>query len=223
MRALAAGLAFCASAATAVPPDLKVSTDDLNEAGSHSLELQANKGRGWPLQLLGEYAYGIAEHWQLAVKLPFAREDGLRSLGGGLEARYLAAHDRDAGGYWGLDVSASRQRDRRSHPYVSSVELQPVLGYRAAGWHLALNLPLGIPSSGPDRRATLGVQAKAGRRIAGQEVAVEYFKDGGDPRPEYLFLAWDNAAGLPLHLALGRGLTVASERRVLKLFYSHAF
>jgi hypothetical protein len=213
-------LLLCAGVAHAVSPDLKVSTDDLNEAGEQFIEVQANKGRGWPLQLLGEYSYGITDHWQIAAKLPFAREEGLRSLGGVVEVRYLGPHDREAGGYWGVDVSAGRERERRDDPYASSVTLQPVLGYRTAGWHFALNAPFGFPTSGPDRSATLGLQAKAGRRLGGQELGLEYFRDPGTPRAEYLFLAWDKVRGNELNLALGRGLTDAAERWVVKIVYS---
>jgi hypothetical protein len=220
VRALVAALALLAGSAAAVPPDLKVSTDDLNEAGEHFVEVQANKARAWPLQLLGEYSYGITDHWQVAAKLPFAREKGLSALGGGVEVRYLGAHDRNAGGYWGLDVSAGRERERPGEPFSSSVELQPVLGLRSAGWHFALNAPLAFPTSGPDRSATLGLQGKAGRRLGGHELGLEYFRQGGKPRTEYLFLAWDKVYGNELHVALGRGLTGASERWVMKLAYS---
>jgi hypothetical protein len=217
VRSLAAALAVFAGSAAAVPADLKVSTDDLHEPGEQGIALQANKARAWPLQLLGEYSLGLSERWQFGLKLPLAREEGLHTLGADVELRYLAPHDREAGGYWGLDLSAGRQRERPGAPYESSVELQPVLGTRAGAWHLALNLPVAFPSSGADRRATLGLQAKASRRISGQELGAEYFRNPGDPRTEYLFLAWDKVYGKDVNVAVGRGLTGASERWVLKI------
>lgn len=219
-RAFVLALLFGAGACHAVSPDLKVSSDDLNEAGEQFLEVQANKGRGWPLQLLGEYSFGLTDHWQVAGKLPFARDGGLRSLGGALELRYLGPHDREKGGYWGVDVSAARERERAADPYASSLEIQPVLGYRTAGWHLALNVPVGFPTSGPDRSATLGLAAKAGRRLGGNELGLEYFSSPGERRANYLFVAWDKVYGNELNVALGRGLTDAAERWVVKIVYS---
>jgi hypothetical protein len=217
VRILAAALALYAGSAAAVPADFKVSTDDLHEPGEQGVELQANKARGWPLQILVEYSLGLSERWQVGLKVPFAREEGLRTLGADVELRYLAPHDREAGRYWGIDLSAGRQRERAGERYVSSVELQPVLGTRAGGWHLALNLPITFPSTGPDRRATLGLQAKASRQVAGRDLGAEYFRAPGDPRTEYLFLAWDKISGKGLNVAVGRGLTGTSERWVLKI------
>jgi hypothetical protein len=238
MRATAAAalLAFAGTAA-ALPPDLKVSTDDLNEAGEHFIEIQANKASRAgpdaedtrvPFQFLAEYSYGITDHWQVALKLPFAREAGIRSLGATAELRYLGAHDRAAGAYWGMNVSAARGRDQVDEPHDSSVELQPVLGYRIAGWHLAANPTLAKPVSGEDRRTTFFLQAKAGRAVGGHELGLEYFLDAGPfrdwtprrERKEYLFLVWDKVVGNELNFGIGRGLTDASERWILKVIYS---
>ena len=237
MKALAALLLVVPLSAAALSPDLKVSTDDLNEAGEHFIEFQANKasrpGPGAPdarvpLQLLAEYSYGITDHWQVAAKLPFARERGLRSLGASVELRYLGAHDRESGGYWGLDLAAGRGRELPGEAASSGLEVQPVLGYRAWGWHFAANLALGFPSSGEDRRATFASKLKAGRRIGGHELGVEHFLEAGparnwlprQERSEYLFVVWDKVVGNELNLGLGRGLTDASERWILKAVYS---
>ncbi len=227
MKVLAAALALVSGAAAAVSPDLKISSDDLNEAGEHFLELQASKASRpgphaadprVPFQFLGEYSYGITDSWQVAVKLPFAREEGARGLGGGAELRYLGPHDRAKGGYWGVDLSAARERERPGDAPGSTVEIQPVFGYRTRAWHFSANVPIGFPASGPDRSATLGFQSKAGRRLGAQEVGLEFFRHAD--RTRHLFLAWDKVYGNELNVALGRGLTEASERWILKLAYS---
>ena len=230
-------LLFACSGAHAISPDLKVSTDDLNEAGEHFIEFQANKasrpGPGAPdarvpLQVLAEYSYGITDHWQVAAKVPFAREHGFRSLGGSIELRYLGVHDRESGGYWGLDLAAGRARELPGETASSALEVQPVLGYRAWGWHFAANVALGFPSSGEDRRGTFSSKLKAARRIGGHELGLEHFLEAGpvrnwlprQERSEYLFVVWDKVVGNELNLGLGRGLTDASERWILKAVYS---
>ncbi len=225
-------------AARAVAPDLKVSTDDLNEAGEHFLEVQANKasraGPGAadarvPFQFVVEYSYGITDRWQVGVKLPFGREaPGVRPLGAAAEVRWLGPRERDRGPYWGMNFGLERARERFDEPWSSGVELQPVLGWRVAGWHLATNPTFGFPSRGPDRRATFALQSKAARRFGGHELGLEHFLEAAPlrdaparaERREYLFLAWDKVYGNELNLALGRGLTDAAERWIVKVVYS---
>jgi hypothetical protein len=222
VRTVAAALALVAAAASATSPDLKVSSDDLNEAGEHFLEFQAQA----PRQFLAEYSYGITDHWQIAFKLPADR--GLRSLGSSVEVRYLGAHDREKGPYWGVDLAAGRARERRDEPWSSSVELQPVVGWRAGGWHFAVNPSLAFPTRGEDRRATFALQSKVARAFGGHELGLEHFLETGPLRErlprsqqtEYLFLAWDKVGGNELNVALGRGLTDASARWIVKVVYS---
>ena len=237
-RAFAAALALVSGAAAAIPPDLKISTDDLNEAGEQFIELQANKASRAgpnaadprvPFQFLAEYSYGITDFWQFALKLPFARDDGVRGLGATAEIRYLGAHDRGKGGYWGLDVSLGRGRERAGDEYGTGLDLVPVAGYRSGRWHLAGNVAVGLPHTGSDRRASFSAAAKAGYSIGGKsEAGLEYFLDAGPfrswhprhERAEYLLVAWDKVVGNELNVAIGRGLTDASDRRVAKIVYS---
>lgn len=238
MRLLAASLAFFSGAAVAVPPDLKVSTDDLNEAGEQFIEFQANKASRpgpnaadprVPFQLLAEYSYGITDHWQFSFQLPFARDDGTRSLGWTAEIRYLPAHDRDGGGYRGMDFEAGRGRELPGEPYSSGVNVRPVLGYRLPRWHFAANAAFAFPASGEDRRGAFSAALKAAYRVSGKsEAGLEYYLDAGPlrawhprhERNEYLFAVWDKVAGNELNVGLGRGLTDASERWIAKLVYS---
>lgn len=238
MRLLAASLAFFSGAAVAVPPDLKVSTDDLNEAGEQFIEFQANKASRpgpnaadprVPFQVLAEYSYGITDHWQVAVKLPFARLDGLYSLGATAEVRYLPAHDPDAGGYWGIDFALGRGRELPGESYSTGADFVPVFGYRTARWHFAANTAFGFPASGDDRRGAFSAALKAAYRVSGKsEAGLEYYLDAGPlrawhprhERNEYLFAVWDKVAGNELNVGLGRGLTDASERWIAKLVYS---
>lgn len=226
-------LGLFSAAAAAVSPDLKVSTDDLNEAGEHALELQANKASGWPFQAVAEYAYGVTGEWQVAAKLPFSYERGqernLHALGATVEVRYVAAHDAGRGGYWGASFAAGRGRERFGEAFTSGIEVVPLAGYRMASWHFAANAAIGFPASGEDRRATFVGALKGAYRLGGKsELGLEYFIDAGPlsnwharhERQEYLLLAWDKVVGNELNVAFGRGLTDASERWVFKAIYA---
>lgn len=238
--ALGIWLALLAGAAHAVSPDLKVSTDDLNEAGEHFLEFQLNKASragpeagapGVPFQFLGEYSYGITDHWQVAVKLPFARPGGsLHSLGVNAELRYVAPHDEQAGPYWGVNFELGRGRERPGEAMTSGGALAPVLGYRTGRWHFTGNAVFGLPFQGESRATTFSAAAKAAYRVAGRnDAGLELFVDAGPlaswhphhQRSEYLLVAWDGLVGKSaFNLALGRGLTHASDRWILKAIFA---
>lgn len=239
MRGLAAAAcAVLSTGALAVSPDLKVSTDDLNEAGEQFVEFQANKASRpgpnatdprVPFQFLAEYSYGITDHWQVALKLPFARDDGVRSLGWTAEVRYLPEHDREAGGYWGLDAALGRGRELPGERASSGADIVPVFGYRTPKWHFAANTAFGFPATGDDRRGTFSAALKAAYRLSAKsEAGLEYYFDAGPlrawhakhERNEYLFAVWDKVAGNELNIGIGRGLTDASERWILKAVYS---
>jgi hypothetical protein len=153
----------------------------------------------------------------------------VHALGATLEVRYVPAHDADRGAYWGLNFAAGRGRERFGDAFTSGAEVAPVLGWRTPSWHLAANAAIGFPASGEDRRATFFGALKAAYRLRGKsELGLEYFIDAGPfanwharhERNEYLLLAWDKVAGKDLSLALGRGLTDASQRWVARVVYS---
>lgn len=222
--------------ATAAP---KVDDDDLPAPGEHKLELQLDKASrtgpaaestARPLNFVGEYAYGMRENWQIAFKVPLAFERS-RSRGNGIlaELRYVAPHDDDKGGYWGVNVGMNYQTPI-DEPHTLEAELVPVLGYRVDRWHAMANLGMSLPLRRGLRKVQFAPAAKLAYQVRERHAAgVEYFLEAGpmanwrprQERSEYLFLAWDGALKkADFNVGIGRGLTDASDRWVLKLIYA---
>ena len=238
LAALVAGLAL-ATVAAASP---KVDDDGLPEPGERKLELQLDKasrtGPGAPdtarpLSVVAEVAYGLRENWQVALKALLAFERS-RSRGDGLvgEVRYVAPHDEEKGGYWGVNAALHYQTPE-GEPRQWEAEVVPVLGYRSGRWHAMANLGFTHALSGEEKKLMFGMATKVSYRLNERHAAgLEYFHDAGplsnwkprQERSEYLFLAWDGALEkADFNVGLGRGLTDASDRWVLKLIVGLGF
>jgi hypothetical protein len=232
--ALAAGLGILLPPALAAAPnEIKVFTDELAGYGEHTLETHLNKASragaraadpATPLQLMPEYSYGLWKNWELSVQLPLAWEQGaLRSSGYRAELQYVAPHDDAKGAYWGINFElASVQQSGRAHFW--NAELIPIFGWRSGRWHLAANPGVHLPLTGPARKINFEPAAKIAYRASGRNyVGIEYFADVTE-RTRMLYFAWDGKIGnSDINLGLGRGLTDASDRWVLKLIYEFPF
>ncbi len=237
MRLLAAFLALGMACHAAAAP--KVDDDGLPDPGEHKVELQLDKSSragpaapdtARPLNVVADYAYGLRENWQIAFKALLAFQGG-RSRGDGLvsEVRYVAPHDEEKGGYWGVNVGLHYQTPEAEERKWEA-ELVPVLGYRLGRWHAMANLGLRHALSGEGKKLMFGMATKLAYRVNGRHAAgLEYFHDVGplahwsprEERSEYLFLAWDGALKkADFNVGIGRGLTDASDRWVLKLIFA---
>lgn len=219
-------------AAAAAPNEIKVFTDELAAPGAHTLELHANKAAS-RLQLMPEYSYGVARGWELSLQLPFAYQDaGVSGAGYRGELQYVAPHDAEQGAYWGFNLELARMT-RSGEPRFWDLEMMPILGWRSGSWHLAANPGLSLALSGPERKLRFAPAAKAAWSSSERNAwGLEYYLDAGplrnwlprEQRAELLFLAWDGKVGKSdINLALGRGLTGATDRWVLKTIVEFAF
>jgi hypothetical protein len=219
-------------AAAAAPSEIKVFTDELAAPGAHTLELHANKAAS-RLQLMPEYSYGVAQGWELSLQLPLAYQDAsLSAAGYRAELQYVAPHDASQGAYWGFNLELARIT-ASGEPRFWDLEMMPILGWRSGSWHLAANPGLTLALSGPERRLRFAPAAKAAYSSSEKSAwGVEYYLDAGplrnwlprDQRAELLFLAWDGKVGKSdINLGLGRGLTGATDRWVLKTIVEFAF
>lgn len=221
-------------AAAGAPNEIKVFTDELAAPGAHTLELHANKAAS-RLQLMPEYSYGAARGWELSLQLPFAYQDASVSAGGLRgELQYVAPHDASQGAYGGFNLELARMT-RSGEPRFWDLEMMPILGYRSGSWHLVANpgLTLALSGTGTERKLRFAPAAKAAYSTSERNAwGLEYYLDAGplrnwlprEQRPEALFLAWDGKVGKSdINLALGRGLTGATDRWVLKTIVEVAF
>ncbi len=232
LRALAAAIpfSFFSPGAESAPHEIKVFTDELADYGEHNLETHANKAsragsrsdqRATPLQLMPEYSYGIRKNWELSLQLPASEEGGrVRSDGYRAELLYVAPHDEAEGFYWGVNLELANMRER-DEPQFWNTELIPILGLRVDRWHLSANPGISRPVSGPGRKFNFEPSAKiAYRAFEKNYLGLEYY--GQTSR--VLYFAWDGKIGRSdFNLGIGRGLSDASDRWVLKLIYEFPF
>jgi hypothetical protein len=234
VRRLVAALLACGAArASASPPnEIKVFTDELAAYRQHTLETHVNKGNASaPLQIMPEYSYGIRPHWEVSLQLPFAfTTEQAKAEGYRVELQYIAPHDEDEGLYWGFNAEAARVARLDEQSYCN-FELIPILGYRRARWHFVVNPGVEKPSTGSS--VLWSPSAKVAYRAFGKNyVGAEYYVEAGPLRQRLpsgeqsrvLYLAWDGKVGRSdINVGIGRGLTDASERWVLKSIIEIAF
>jgi hypothetical protein len=238
-RALVTTAFITPLAALAAPNEIKVFTDELAAPGEHTLEVHGNKTSSagpkadearTPLQLMPEYSYGIAPDWEASLQLPFSfPEHDVRLEGYRAELQYIAPHDENTGFYWGANAELARI-EKPADPAFWSAELIAILGYRTGRWHLVANPALERRLSGESKTTTYTPQAKVAYLVAGRNsLGLEYYAEAprGSSRQEQshmLYVAWDGKIGKSdLNVGVGRGLTDASDRWVLKMIYEIAF
>lgn len=232
-RIVAALLAGAAASAAATPPnEIKVFTDELAGFRQHTLETHINKGNASaPLQIMPEYSYGLRPNWEISLQLPFAfTTEQAKAEGYRVELQYIAPHDDDQGLYWGFNVEAARVSRLDEQSYWN-FELIPIIGYRLARWHFAANPGVEKPSSGGDVLWSPSAKV-AYRALAKNYFGAEYYVEAGPLRrrlpsgeqSRVVYLAWDGKVGRSdINVGIGRGLTDASERWVIKSIIEIAF
>jgi len=238
-RAVLAWACAAPAASLAAPNEIKVFTDELARPGEHTLEVHANKTSSagakaeeprTPLQLMPEYSYGIAPNWEASLQLPFSfPEQDVRLEGYRAELQYVAPHDGDRGLYWGANAELARI-EKSGQAGFWSAELIAILGYRAGRWHLAANPALEQRLTGDARTTSFTPAAKVSYVVAGRNaLGAEYYLEAPrgssrEKQSQMLYVAWDAKLGdSDLNVGVGRGLTDASDRWVLKMIYEIAF
>jgi len=245
LRSLLAGAAALAcaapAAATAAPEEIQVYLDDVNEPRELTLELHANyvvEGVPAPdypgqlptrhvLQVTPEFSYGIAKNWDAGLYLLSARAaDGtLYGNGAKLRLKYVAP----SGGafFWGVNFELGRTSHRVTESN-DNFELRPILGWRSTAWLVALNPIVDAAlSAGAGREPVFAPALKVSRTVAdGIQVGIEHYAEIGpihqvpdfNQQNHMLFGALDVQKGaLDLNFGVGRGLTSASEKWVVKM------
>lgn len=245
--ALAATLLLPVIAARAALPDeIQVYVDDLNEPGQWSLQEHINTtpvGDTDPdysgeslarhgTRFTSEFAFGLTHDLEAGAYLPLVLEGGgdLRLAGIKLRLKWvpLRPADEGAGVFAGLNGELS-QVQYRFDDNRRAFELRPMLGWRDAQWLLAVNPVLEFSLEGPEKHQAPGFspQFKVARTVArGIAAGIEYYTDLGpitgiDPYSEQkhtLYLALDiDRKPWNVNLGIGRGLTVSTDRWTIKM------
>ena len=225
--------------AQAAPYEITVLTDELTEPSDHAIELHLNLAKPAPrgeftsgkvAQILIEYSFGLSKTTQLSVQLPVSRVAG-RWHGNGIrgELQYVAPHNDDESGYWGLrgEIGYDKSVGEAS---VVGLELLPIIGYRAGRWHFVANPSLNRAINRDNRRIQFEPTAKLACRVVDHHhLGVEYYVEGGplrhllprQQRTEVGYLVWDGVVGKAgFNVGVGRRMTPASDRWVVKMIVS---
>jgi hypothetical protein len=253
MRIVAALLVAVAGAAhAALPDEIQVYTDDINEPGEFGVELHVNttpKGRRTPefanevtphhgLRVTPEFSWGLTRALEAGFYLPYTRDAEGRVLFGGPKARLkwlpLRPKENEAGWFAGLNGEYS-WLNQNFELETRRLELRPIIGWKNGDWLFAANPVLDWALNGPQRggRPEFNPSAKLARTIApGIALGFEYYTELGRlgrpapsaERPRTIFFAIETErTPIPLHLGIGRGLNDAADKWTVKAILEFAF
>lgn len=182
-RALAYALLLCPLLAHGVQDELQIYTDDLNETGEFSVEVQGlfvptgrprlSDERLAPsshlLRLSPEISYGLTSNLQAGMQF-FGSVDGsgrTKVDGGRLELTYIGRKPDKDGYFWGVLVEAGKLPKTLSTASLNA-EIKGIFGYRGDRWLFVANPTLDkkIKGEGNDEPAEVGLNLKAAYRVA---------------------------------------------------------
>jgi hypothetical protein len=228
--------------AQAASDEIQVYLEDVNAPGEVGLDVHVNyvlSGRTtpeWPgelppdhvLQVTPEFSLGATRSLELGLYLPTAAGPGGALYGNGVKVRlkYIPPRGRGARFFWGANVELGRVA-RRVSEESWTLELRPILGYRSGRFLAAINPILGLPI----RHDTLGNgELEPALKLAydvghGLTLGLEHYAALGSfdsllphaQQEQVVYAVADyERHGVSLNLGVGRGLTSASGRWVVK-------
>ena len=240
------GAIFCPPA-LAAPDEIQVYLDDINAPGKTGIELHLNyvpKGRDTPdypgeippnhvFRATPEFSIGLRPNWDVGLYLPTevapggdAYLDGVR-----LRLKYLAPVEAARPLFYGANVEVGYVPIRVSQDRYAA-ELRGILGYRGGPWLFAVNPILGWALSGPDKSSTpdLKLNFKIAREFNSEwSFGIETYSGFGpindiassSQQDHVFYVAADfERKDFGVNFGIGRGLTDASDDRVIKAILS---
>jgi hypothetical protein len=179
-----------------------------------------------------EFAYGVTPWYEVGLYLPFAARDD-RFYPGGFKLRNLlvspGAAERDV--FFGLNTELSWQPRRFSRSFWN-LEFRPILGARSRRWEFITNpiVDFGIGGRQPSAFVPANRIAYAVRED--WALGVETYSDTGpvgrflpfNKQAHQVFAVTDFSFGrFGINFGVGRGLTPASDRWVVKTILGWSF
>ncbi len=235
---LGMGAGSCFSA----PEEIQVYMDDLTKPGRFGTDLHNSyvfSGSGTPdypgaqppnhvYRLTPEFYYGVNDQLELGLYLltTWPVGNGPNYDGEKLRVKWIAPHDETQGSFWGANLEIGRTSLRVSqNPW--NAELKGIYGFRTGRWTFAVNPNFDWSLSGPaNNPVSLDIDTKVAYETnAGYSVGFESYNEMGPLKHlghlnelnQTLFAVVDTEiGGYDLNLGLGRGLTPASDRWLLK-------
>jgi len=231
------------SACSAAPDEIQVYIDDITEPGRFGADIHNNyvaSGSNTPAypgqqppdgvyRLTPEIYYGVNKNLELGLyTLSSYGPDGRASYDGEkLRIKYIADHDEAMGSFWGANFEFGWINHRfAEEPW--NAELKGIYGFRKGLWLFAVNPNLDWGFSGSTSSpVALSIDTKLSYKVwADYALGIEAYNDLGtlnnlghlSQQSEVLYGVVDaEIKYFDLNFGVGRGVTPASDRWVLKL------
>jgi hypothetical protein len=232
----------------AAPEEIQVYLDDMSTPGHFGVDVHNNfviagsslasyAGEQPPshvFRLTPEFYYGLRPTVELGLYvLSTHAPDGTSHLDGAkLRVKFVAPHDPAAGVFWGANLELG-DTSRRVSETPWNGELKGILGYRAGPWLFAVNPNLDWSLSAHGGPVTVDVDFRVARSIGPRtQLGIETYNDFGPlgrleslgQNSKTVYAIVDQAfRTVDLSAGIGRGLTTASDRWILKLIVGKRF
>ena len=244
-RLLAAPIALIAASAWgALPDEIQVYTDDLENPGEHGVELHVNttpSGRSRPdypgevaprhgLRITPEISWGLARGWDAGLYLPLVRSGEGSDYFAGAKFRLKWLPLRPAEGSAGYFAGVNGELafvHRRFEEARRTVEIRPIIGYRGTQWLFAFNPIVNADLAGTEKGVLkLDPAFKISRAVGeSRALGVEYYSELGrlsrfslgSQQSHALYFTIDTK---DVNFGIGRGLNGATDRWTIKSIIS---
>lgn len=241
-------LAAAGTACRAAPEEIQVYLDDLRPPGRLGVDVHNNfvySGRPEPeyageqppgkvYRLTPEFAYGLTPTLELGLYLLTTREPGGGWHGDGVKARVkaIAPHDPQGGVFWGANLEVGRSSLRVSETKWNA-ELKGIFGWRGSACTIAVNpnFDWSLSAGGGPVTAdvdfkincTVGSESQIGVESYSELGALRHISNSGENR-RTVFAVYDRDFGaFDVDFGIGRGLTAAADRWLVKFIVGTDF
>jgi hypothetical protein len=239
-------LAASGRTAWAAPEEIQVYMDEMNAPREIALDIHSSyvfsgsRAPDYPgaqaprhlLRVTPEFSYGLTPVLELGAYVLFARDASGNSAmeGQKLRLKYIAPKDPEQAYFAGANLEIGRVEHRvDENPW--NAELKGIFGYRSDRWEFAVNPNIGWKISGPAPAPTsFDLDFRIAYRTGGgNQAGIESYNELGEigrlghlnRHSQTLYAVFDTSIqGWELNLGLGRGLSSAADRLLLKLIVS---
>ncbi len=179
-----------------------------------------------------EFAYGVADWWELGLYLPFAvQNEQLLSNSFKVRSLFVSPHADQRDFFYGVNLEFSNMTPKFAQTRFV-LEVRPIIGTRNAEWEFIVN-PIVDAGFGKLGELDFLPAARLARKLDKDTyLGLEYYSDFGEvgnfpklaDQQHTMFLVTDFKLGVfDVDFGVGYGLTPSSDRWVIKTIIGYAF